>query len=148
MSCVKSLVYLASREVFYHCFGIIDSFAYYSQDYCLCFLYQGCARGLLARKDYCCICRISEHYSLERLNEIKHNSFKLERFQLRILRDVAEMLSIEPTVFFWKNDYYNWVCFASFEGGKGEYIDSFKENLDYLFRSKSIKWHLIEPIHH
>ena len=83
MSCVKSLVYLASRKVFHHCFGIIDNFAYYSQYYCLYSMYQGCARGLLARKDYCCVCRISEHYSLEQLNEIKHNSFKRERFYLR-----------------------------------------------------------------
>ena len=139
MSCVKSLVYLASQEVFYHCFGIIDNFAYYSQDYCLCSMYQGCAPGLLARKDYCCVCRISEHYSAERLNEIKHNSFKLERFYLSILRDVAEMLSIEPTIFFWKNDYYNWVCFVCFEGGKSEYIDSLGEDLDYLFSSKCIE---------
>ena len=150
MSCVKSLVYLASREVFYHCFGIIENFAYYSQDYCLCSMYQGCARGLLVRKDYCCVCRISEHYSLERLNKIEHNNFKLERFYLSILilSILTEMLSIEPTVFFWKNDYYNWVCFASFERGKGEYIDSFRENFDYLFSSKSIEWHLIEPTDH
>ena len=111
-------------------------------------MYQGCSRGLLARKDYSCVCRISEHYSLERLNEIKRNSFKLERFYLSISRDAAEMLSTEPTVFFRKNDYYNRVCFASFEGGKDEYIDSFRENLDYLFISKSIEWHLIEPIDH
>ena len=58
------------------------------------------------------------------------------------------MLSIEPTVFFSKNDYYNWVCFPSFEGGKGECIDSFRENPDYLFSSKSIEWHLREPIDH
>ena len=138
MSCVKSLVYLASWEVFYHCFGIIDNFGYYSQDYCLYSVYQGCARGLLRRKDYCCVCR-SEHYSLERLNKIKHNSFRLERFYLGILRDVAEMLSVKEIVFFWKNDYYNWVRFASFEEGKGEYIDSFRENLDYFFSSKSIE---------
>ena len=68
-------------------------------------MYQDCTQGLLARKDYCCVFRISEHYSLERLNEIKHNSFKLERFYLSILRGVPEMLIIEPTVFFWKYNY-------------------------------------------
>ena len=31
---------------------------------------------------------------------------------------------------------------------KTKYIDSFRENLDYLFSSKSIEWHLIEPIDH
>ena len=147
MSCVKILVYLTSRELFYHCFGIINNFAYYSQDCCLCSMYQGCAQVLLVRKDFCCVCRISEHYSLEWLNEF-NTSFKLERFYLSILRDVAEMLSIVPIFFFWKNNYYNWVCFASFEGGKDKYIDSFRENLDYLFSSKSIEWHLIEPIDH
>lgn len=146
---VKSLVYLASREVYYHCYGIIENCSFYSHDYFLCHRYQGCIRGASAKKDYCCVCRTYEHYSLQELNDIKHNSFKLEKYYLNILRDLADILSIDPTPSFWKIQYCYWPCFTSSQ----ETIDYllhfnrrtcciFKGNLDYLFSSKDIKWHL------
>ena len=106
---VKSLVHLTSREAFYHYFGIIDNGKYYAKDYCLCSRYAGCIRSAYAKMDYFAVCRLSEHYPLERLNEIKHNSFKLAKFYLNIIREVAEALNLNPTIFFWKSDYYNWI---------------------------------------
>ena len=123
----KSLVYLAFREVHYHCYGISDNFNFYSDDYCLCDRYQGCVKKLSASKDYFCVCRINENYSLEELNDVKHNSFKLERFYLNILRDLTEVLSFELPFQFWKNEYYNWICYTSYS--KGECIDLFRLDL-------------------
>ena len=107
----KSLVYLASREVCYHCYGISNNFNFNSDDYCLCDRYQGCVQKLSASKDYCCVCRINGHYSLEEWNGVNHNSFKLERFYLSILRDLTEVLSFELPFQFWENEYYNWICY-------------------------------------
>ena len=96
----ESLAYLASRQAFYHYFGIIDNFQFHARDYCLYSWYSGCVRGPSVKKDCYAVCRISEHYSPERLNEIKHNSFKLERLYLSIIRDVVEVLSVDPSVYF------------------------------------------------
>ena len=138
----ESLVYLASREAFYHCFGSIDNFQFHAHDHCLCSWYSGCVRSPSAKEDYCAVCRINEHYSLERLKEIKHNSFKLERVYLTITRDVAEVLSVDSSIYFWKSDYYNWICFTN----ETEYWDLFRENIDHVFRSKNVEWSMIEPI--
>ena len=97
---VKSLAYLASREAYYHCYGIFDNFSIYCFDHRLCYRYQGCVKKLSARTDYCCVCRTNEHYSLDELDNITHNSFKLQKFFLTILRDVAEILSFDPTISF------------------------------------------------
>ena len=72
----ESLVYLASWEAFYHCFGINDNFQFHAQDHWLCSWFPGCVQSPSAKEDYCAVCKISEHYYLERLNEIKHNSCK------------------------------------------------------------------------
>ena len=138
----ESMVYLASREGFYHCFGIIDNFQFHARDYCLCSWYSGCVRSLSAKEDYCAVCRISRHYSLERLNEIKRNSFRLERLYLNIIRDVAEALSVDSSIYFWKSNYYGWICFTN----EIEYWDMFGENIDHVSRSENIEWSMIEPI--
>lgn len=146
---VKSLVYLTSREAFYHSCGIINNFNWYSQRHCLCFRFAGCVREPSAKKNYCAICRISQHCSLERLNEIKQNSFELANFYLNILRNVAEALSLDPSIYFWKSDYYNRICTAYFkESNEIEYMDFFRENLDHFFSSKNIEWNLIEVLDH
>lgn len=80
----------------------------------MCDRYQDCERGPFpfAGKDHCWVCRTHAHYSLEKLNNIKHDSFRLEKFYLNILRDLAEILSIDPTACFWDNEVYykhkNW----------------------------------------
>ena len=61
-------------------------------------------------------CKLSKYYPLERLNEIKDNSFKLAKFYLNIMREIAEALSLNPSICFWKSDYYNWICLACREG--------------------------------
>ena len=109
----QSLVYLASGEAFYHCFGAIDNFQFHAPDHCLCSWYSGCVWGPLAKKDACAVCRISEHYSMERLNEIKHNSFMLERLYLNIIKDVPEVLSIDTSIYFWQSDHYGWLLFTN-----------------------------------
>ena len=102
---MKSLVYLASREALYHCSGIIESFTQYSHFYRLCDRYQGCVREPSARKDHCCVCRFRKEYYSEDLHNVKRNSFKLEMYYLNILRDLSEILSVDPTVCFWEHEY-------------------------------------------
>ena len=132
---VKSLAYLASREAYYHCYGIIDNFSIYCYDHCLRYRCQDCVKKLSARTDYCCVCWTNEHYSLDELDNIKHDSFKL---------NVAEILSLDPTVSFWRRDYYNWICFTPSSYRGIECVDLFRLNLDYYFSSKDIKWHLVD----
>ena len=59
-----------------------------------------------ARNDFCSVCRTQAHYILKKLNKIKHDSFELERFYLNILRDSAEILSVDPTACFWENEFF------------------------------------------
>ena len=56
----------------------------------------------VAGNDFCSVCRTHAQYTLEKLNKIKYDSFELERFDLNILRNLAEILSIEPTASFVK----------------------------------------------
>ena len=44
MNNIKSLLFLASREVYYACYRIIEHFVYSAVWYCLCDEYQGCLR--------------------------------------------------------------------------------------------------------
>ena len=87
MYCMKSLVYLASREVFFHCYGIIRNFNESAHRYCLCDGYQGCLRELSARRDYCCVCRFRKEYRLEDLHNVESNIFKFEKYCLNNLKD-------------------------------------------------------------
>lgn len=111
---MKTLTCLASREVYYLCYKTPEHFIYSFYYYCLCDRYQGSERGPFpfGGKDYCCVCRTHALYSLEKLNNIKHDCFKLEKFYLNILKDFAEILSIDPTSCFWNNEVYyrykNW----------------------------------------
>ena len=98
---IKPLTYLASLEVYYHCYKIIEYFIYSSYYYCLCDRYQGCLRQPFGGEDYCCVCKTRIHYSFEKLNSIKHNSFKLQKFYLNLLRDLTEIEKIDPTACFW-----------------------------------------------
>ena len=105
---MKTLTYLASLEVYYQCCKILEHFTYSSFWYCICDKYQGCLRGPypVAGREYCCVCRTHAHYSLEKLNNIKHYSFELEKFYLNILRDLVETLSVDPTVCIWKGEVF------------------------------------------
>ena len=73
---MKTFTYLASREVYYHCYKSIEHFIYSSYYYCLCDKYQGCLQRPypIAGKDYCCVCRTHVHCTHEELDNIKHNS--------------------------------------------------------------------------
>ena len=92
---MKSLTYSASLEVSYQCYKILEHFTSSSLWYCLCDKYQGCLRGPypVAGKDCCCVCTT-------------HNSFELEKFYLNILRDLAEILSVDPDIYFWKGKVF------------------------------------------
>ena len=108
---MKTLSFLASREVYYHCYRIIEYFIHSSFWYCLCDQYQGCMTGPepVAGNDFCSVCRTHAHYTVEKLNKIKHDSFELEKFYLNILRDLAEILSVNRTAcFLGKRIYYKW----------------------------------------
>ena len=111
---IKSLSFLASQEVYYSCYQIIEHFTHSAYWYCLCDEYQDCLReesvlscGLpTLGADYCCICRTLKHYKLGGLNKIKRNSFCQEKFCLHLLRDLAEILSVDPNACFWENEFF------------------------------------------
>ena len=115
------MTYIASRDAFYHCYKVAEHFTYSSYWFCLCDRYQGCIREPFAgdeEEDYCCVCRARNHYSLKKLDKIKRDSFKLEKYYLNILRDLAEILRVDPTACFWEDEFYyqfrNWrACLRS-----------------------------------
>ena len=81
---VKSLVVIASQEIFCQCYGSIHQFKEYAHFYCVCHLYQGCAKAkekknaiIFFRKDYCCVCMFYRNYYFEDLHNVKNDSFKL-----------------------------------------------------------------------
>ena len=112
MNNVKSLSFLASQEVYYSCYQIIEHIVHSAFWYCLCDRYQGCLReeSLLSYcsqtlgADYCCICWTLNHYKLKGLNEIKC-SFYQEKFYLHLLRDLAGILSVDPEACFWEDEF-------------------------------------------
>ena len=104
MESVKSLTYIGSWKVFYHSYKIVEHFPYRSYWFCFCDRYQGCVQEPFAgeeEEDYCCVCRARNHYSLKKLEKIKHGSFKLEKYYLNILRD----LRVDPTTCFWEDEF-------------------------------------------
>lgn len=50
------------------------------------------------KKDYCCVYIVHKHYSIRMLDFIKHDSRKLLRFYYCILKDLAEIINVDPTV--------------------------------------------------
>ena len=85
---IKRLTYLASLEVCYQCYKIIEHLISCSFLNCFCDRYDGCLRSEYASKDYCIVCRTYASYDLEKLKDIKRNSFNLEKFYLNMLRDL------------------------------------------------------------
>ena len=73
-----SLTYQA--KIFYYCYRTIENFLVKAHCYCLCDLYQGCQTKrdcLEGPRDYCCVCRILNHYSIDELNTVKRDILKL-----------------------------------------------------------------------
>ena len=54
-----------------------------------------------ASKDYCLICVVKLHYSVNELNDVKYSCFNLEGFYHDIFTDLNEILKIDPTAKFW-----------------------------------------------
>ena len=52
---------------------------------------------------------------------------------------MAETLSLDPTISFWKSEYYKWICFTPSLNGGVDFVDLFRLNLDSLFRLKRYK---------
>ena len=106
------MTYLASLEVCYQCYKIIGHLISCSFLNCFCDRYDGCLRSEYASKDYCIVCRTYASYDLEKLKDIKRNSFKLEKFYLNMLRDLAEIKIIDSATVFWNDKalykYKNW----------------------------------------
>ena len=73
---LKNLTYLASIEVYYHCYIIFEHFIHRSYFYCLYDRYQGCFLGQQG-KDYCIVNRTFNHYTLEQLEKLKFDFFEL-----------------------------------------------------------------------
>ena len=138
MTNVKSLSFLASQEVYYSCYRIIEHFVHSAFWYCLCDRYQGCLReesvlsygSATLGADYCYISRTLNHYMLKGLNEIKRNSFCLEKFYLHLLRDLAEILSVDPEACFWDDEF----CYKYRNYREGtESQTCLRDIIDFLF---------------
>ena len=132
MCAIESLLYLTSREVYYHCQGIIENFSYHAENFCLCEKYQGCAQRPFAQKNCCCVCRTDQRYSLERVDDVKDNTFELLKFYHNIFLDISEILTFNSAASFWNTRPYNWICYTL----ATETVDLFRLNLDYYFRTK------------
>ena len=105
---IKTLSFVASREMYYHCYRITEHFIHSCFSHCMCDRYQGCSKGPepVAENEYCCVCRTRVHYILGQLKIVKDNSFVVKRFYPNILRDLAEILSVDLTTWFWENDFF------------------------------------------
>lgn len=81
----KKMTAIASREIFRQCYNVIDRFASYYHEYCLCYLYQGCLRektlkhSRYLRHDNCCVCIFFNTYSLKDFHKIKNDAQNLLR---------------------------------------------------------------------
>ena len=141
MNDAKFLSFLASQEVYYSCYRIIEHFVHSAFWYCLCDRYQGCLReeSVLSYgsptlgADYCCICRTLNHYKLKGLNEIKRNSFWLGKFYLHLLRELAEILSVNPEACFWEDEF----CYKYRNYREGtESQTGLRNIIDFLFEKE------------
>ena len=97
-----SLTYLV--EIFYYCYRTTENFLARAHYYCLCDLYQGCQTKrdcLEGGCNYCCVCHILNHYSIDELNTVKTDIFKLTEFYLNLLDDVREIYKVKPDLNFW-----------------------------------------------
>ena len=106
---METLTCLASREVYYLCYKTPEHFIYSFYYYCLCD--QGTK---VLKEDLFLLVGKTIVVFVEPTHTIpiKHDSFKLEKFYLNILKDFAEILSVAQTACFWNNEVYyrykNW----------------------------------------
>ena len=74
----RTLTY--SVEIFYYCYRTIKTFLARAYYYCLCNLYQGSPTKcdcLEDARDYCCVCRVFNQYSIDELDTVKRDIFKI-----------------------------------------------------------------------
>ena len=74
--------------------------------YCVYDLYQGCqTRGsfLVGVRNYCCICRVSNHYSIHDLNIINKDFLKLSKYHYDILGNIAKVKKMSDN----DNDFWD-----------------------------------------
>ena len=77
--------------------------------------HQGCQTKrdcLEGARNYCCVCRILNHYAIGELNTVKRDIFTLTAFYLNLLDDVREIYKVKPDLNFWDNEvefkFRNW----------------------------------------
>ena len=128
----KSLRCLSSLKAFWQCYGIIEKFTFCYGRYYLCERFRGCIRRHIARKDYCCVCVFHKHYSHRELDFVKHDGLKLQKFYFNILKDLAEIVCVNPTVVFWENEYFYCKYTQKFRTRH----TSMRKNLEYYFLSQ------------
>ena len=95
MASSKPLNY--SLKVYYECYDIIEHFMNCGYYYCVCDLYLRCQTWgdfLAVARNYCCICWVFTHYSIQDLNLIKKDFFKLPKYYCDILGDIAEVKKV------------------------------------------------------
>ena len=74
----------------------------------MCDLYQGCQTKrdcLEGARDYCCVCRILNHYSIDELNTVKRDIFKLTEFYLNLMDDVREIYKGKSDLNLWNDEF-------------------------------------------
>ena len=94
-------------ELFCYCYRTIEHFLARARHCCLCDLYQGCQtkRDCLERaRDYCCVCLILNHHSIDELNTLKRDIFKFTEFYLNLLDYVREIYKVKSDLNFWDGE--------------------------------------------
>ena len=110
-------------EIFYYCYRTIENFLSKTFGYSLCDLYQGCENERGTR-EYCCVCRIASHYSIDRLNVLKKDILKLTELYLKLLHDTQEICKVVPGLGFWEE-------VVEFKIGKSE-KECLKDSIEFL----------------
>ena len=100
----KKMTAIASRKIFRQCYNVIDRFASYYHEYCLCYLYQGCLREKTLKhirylqfhfvRYYCCVYTFFSFYSLKDLHKIKNDAQDLLKFYISIQNELSIILNV------------------------------------------------------
>lgn len=97
-----SLLYLASKKVYYYCVNAIKNFIKGGFWYCTCDKFQGCVKQNRC-SSYCYICKITETYCKQGKDK---PILKLIKFATAFFEDLKLCYDFDNSVnYFWWHDY-------------------------------------------
>ena len=102
---MKSLLYLASVEVFHICYKVIAEFVRDRYCHCLCTNYQGCqtqSENHNNDHNYCHCCRFYNYCTVKKFNFTKKNPKKLIKFHECPLDEIREIKRAQEYINFWE----------------------------------------------